>query len=403
MVKKKTILKWAVYTVWTCIGAGALTLLIAAVYKKDSKICKQVEIDITGADQNSFVDTNDVTRVIEKIEGAKPVGKKISSFNLKAMETALEKNPWVKDAELFFDNNEVLRVRIWEREPVARIFTASGNTFYIDTAINRLPLSEEHSARLPVFSNFPSDLIVFSKADSDLLKDISAVSLAIAKDSFRMALIDQIDITPQRTFEMIPKVGNNIIVFGDATDAEEKFNRLELFYKNIISKAGFNYYSNINVQYKGQVVARRRGAEDIAADSVRTLQLLQLIAANAEKQAQDSSEHFVQDNSANTTDSSMIQQSIQRDDNNEISNTSEQPVTSNQPVNLNASEKPKPQGSVNSPVNAAPSKPAASKPVVKPPPIKPPAAKPKPAVSGKPVQSKPNEKPKATMPKRNNY
>lgn len=82
-------------------------------------------------------------------------------------------------------------------------------------------MSEGLLARLPVFTGFPSDRQVLTAADSNLLRDIKTISLAIQKDSFSMAMIDQVDITAQRTFEMMPKIGNRVIVFGDATDAEQ--------------------------------------------------------------------------------------------------------------------------------------------------------------------------------------
>jgi len=201
-----------------------------------------------------------------------------------------------------------------------------------------LPLSDKFSARLPVFTGFPSDNIVLSAADSSLLNEVKIISLAIQKDSFRMAMIDQVDITPQRNFEMIPKIGNQLIVFGDATAVEDKFNKLELFYKEVMVKTGWNKYSVINVQYKNQVVAKRKGAEDKTADSVRTLQIMQIIAANAAKQAEDSLQTIIQDNNNNTADSSIIQQSIQREDNFETNNAiNESPL---KPVNNQPAEKP---------------------------------------------------------------
>ena len=195
---------------------------------------------------------------------------------------------------------------------MARVFTKSGNTFYIDSSLAMLPLSEKFSARLPVFTGFPSDKIVLAKADSGLLKDILKISLAIQKDTFNTAIIDQVDITPQRNFEMIPKIGNTIIVFGDATDVEEKFNKLKLFYRQVMVKAGWNKYSVLNIQYKGQVVAKRKGGEDKSIDSLRTLQLMQFIAENAERQSNDSMHMIVQDNENNSTDFNLVQQSIER-------------------------------------------------------------------------------------------
>ena len=314
-----------VTSLWALLGAGSVVLLVAAIRIKDSKFCRGIEINIKGVDNNFFVDETDILNSIKSNEKTNPVGRSIGSFNLKKLETEIEKDTWIKSAELFFDNNEILQVNVKEREPVARIFTATGSTFYIDHELAMLPLSDKFSARLPVFTNFPSDTKVLSKADSSLLGEIRDISLAIQKDSFRMALIEQVDITNQRIFEMIPKIGNQLIVFGNAEDAEEKFNKLQLFYKEVMPNAGWSNYSIINVEYKNQVVAKRRGAEDVTADSLRTLQIMQLIVDRALKQTNDSLQTILQDNERNTVDSSMIQQSIQREESAQPSNTFEEP------------------------------------------------------------------------------
>ena len=401
---KRYSLKSILLTVlWITIGTGTAVLLVAAIHKKDAKHCAAVKITIEGVSNNFFVDENDVRNIIKSVANGEPVGKPIGSFNLKAMETSLEKSTWVKAAELFFDNNNILRVNILEREPIARVFTTTGTTFYIDSSIMMLPLSEKFPARLPVFTNFPSDKVVLTAADSNLLRDIRTLSIAIQKDSFRMALIDQIDITPNRSFEMMPKIGSQIIVFGDATDAEEKFTKLEQFYKEVMAKTSWNKYSTINVQYKGQVVAKLRGREEQTADSLRTLQIMQLMAVRAEQQATDSIQMLLPDNEkASGIDSTMIQQSIQRDD--EVQGayipTKPQEETNDKPVIVVA---PKPatvkpvaakpatnnnKPVITKPVVAKPAKPLTNKPVEKP--------KPKPAI--KPAA----QKPKATMPKRGN-
>jgi cell division protein FtsQ len=259
-----------------------------------------------------------------------------------------------------------------------------------------LPLSEKFSARLPVFTNFPSDKKVLAKADSSLLGDIRTISLALQKDSFSMAMVEQVDITPQRMFEMIPKIGNQLIVFGDATDVNAKLEKLKLFYKEIIVKAGWNNYSVINVQYKNQVVAKRKGAEDIAADSLRSLQIMQMLAARTQQEANDSLKQIIQpDNNRNTVDSTMIQQSIQRDENSESGGVAEtanaiaMPAVAPTPA-VTTAPKPAPVKQETKPI----AKPV-SKPVVKP--VLKPAQKPVPAVK------KPADKPKAVMQNKNDY
>ena len=419
--KRYSIKKIFLATLWITVGAGTTVLLVAGIKKKDAAKCKDVEIKISGIEKTNdpkFVDEEDVMHTIQKICNTDPKGKSIGSFDLSKIEMELEKSKWVKDAELFFDNNDILRVSLQEREPVARVFTANGTSFYIDTALSMLPLSDKFSARLPVFTGFPTDLIVLSAADSSLLSDVKTISIAIQKDSFRMAMIDQVDITPLRSFEMIPKIGNQVIVFGDGTAAEEKFNKLELFYKEVMVKSGWKKYSVINVQYKNQVVAKRWGIEDKTADSVRTLQIMQVIAANAAKQAEDSLQTILQDNNNNTADSSMIQQSIQREDNFETSNPANelplQPGT-NKPVFNPENTNPLP------PVKPSGTKPVISNPIPfkKPAVAKPATTKPNPvirrnnvALTKKPITNpKPKQniakptiqKPKAVMQNKNDY
>lgn len=309
-------------TLWIGIGLSVTVLLVAAIRKKDAMTCRSVEISIRGVNTNYFVDEADVMNAITRLSGGNPVGMKTGSFNLRKMEQELKLNIWIKQAELFFDNNEKLQVKITEREPVARLFTTTGASFYVDRDNDLLPLSDKFSARLPVFTGFPTDNIILSAADSSLLVDVKNISLAIQKDSFLMAMIEQVDITPMRSFEMIPKIGKQLITFGDGADIDAKFEKLKLFYRQIMTKAGWSHYSTISLQYENQVVAKIRGAEDIAADSLRTLQLMQMIAANAEKLAGDSLQNRQPVSEINMADSTMIQKSIQRENGDQAENTS---------------------------------------------------------------------------------
>jgi cell division protein FtsQ len=194
-------------------------------------------------------------------------------------------------------------------------------------------------------------------------------------------MVEQVDITPQRMFEMFPKIGNQLIVFGDATDVDTKLQKLKLFYKEIMVKAGWNNYSVINVQYKNQVIAKRKGAEDIAADSLRSLQIMQMLADRTQQQANDSLQIIQPDNNRNTVDSTMIQQSIQRDENSEsggVSETANAIIVPPAIAPVTASPKPAPVKQETKAITKSVKKPAA-------------------------VIKKPVQKPKATMQNKNDY
>lgn len=430
MAAKRKIYRVLLTTLWVSLSIGIIVLLVAAVSKEHKQKCTGLDISIKGVNNNFFVDKSDILAAINQYIDGSPVGQPMSLLDLKSLEADLSKNIWIRKCQLFFDNNAMLHVNISEREPVARVFTSNGNSFYIDSSLAMLPLSDKLSARLPVFTNFPSDKKVLLRKDSALLREVHEVATLIHQDEFLMALIDQIDITADRTFEMIPKLGNNIIAFGNAENAAAKFNKLKLFYKEVMVKSGWNKYSVVDVQYKSQVVARRKDAKEIATDSLKTIQLMQLIAENAERMASDSMQVMMQDNENNTTNESMILQSVERDDpdsNLHTLNLKPQgiPVTGNavlpnsQPmknpgnnaaVKKTAVTKPvltakatptaKPAATykqVNKtvaakPVTKAVTKPQANKPVV--------SNKPKPVT--KPA-AKPAQKPKAVMPAKNDY
>jgi cell division protein FtsQ len=285
VAKKINIKRVLTAMLWIAMASGVVVLLVAAIGKKNNEQCKGIEIDIRGVGEYYFVDKTDVMNVVSPNKSVK--GRAITGFDLRKLEETLEKNVWVKDAELFFDNKATLHVKVEEREPIARIFTVTGNSFYIDSAFARLPLSVKMSVKLPVFTGFPTDAVRLGKADSSLMQYIKQVSLFIAKDSFWTAQIAQVDITPTRTFEMVPTVGNHIIIFGNGENVEAKFDRLMIFYKNILPKVGLNKYESVNVQYEKQVIGMRRGADN-RIDSLQALRNIQQMLLAARQMRSDS-------------------------------------------------------------------------------------------------------------------
>jgi len=262
--------KWLRISLWSLVGVTACTLLIAAMQKKESKECTDIKINIEGAKDHKFIDEKDVMEIM-KDNGAEK-GKEISTIHLRGIEEQLEKNAWINDADLFFDNNEVLHAKIEESEPIARIFTLSGKSFYIDSSCNTMPLSDERSARVPMFTSFPSDKKVLSKPDSLVMQDVKHIAQYINNDSFLTAQVAQIEITRQRTYEIFPVLGDQVIKIGDADNLEEKFGKLKLFYKQVWAITGFEKYETIDVQYKDQVVATKRGAAKVYADTTKAMQ-----------------------------------------------------------------------------------------------------------------------------------
>lgn len=270
MDTRKVLRKILFVTIWVLISGGVLTLLIAAVGKQKRNTCKDYVISIKGNDESLFLSNEEVLKTLKTATNGNIKGQSKKSFNLLRLENLLKENQWVKDAQLYFDNKDILHVSVTERKPIARIFTSSGKTFYIDEEAQKMKLSARRVAVLPVFTGFPEKKLKTNE-DSILLNDIKTTAQLINTDSFWTAQVAQIDVKPSESdqsweFEMIPVVGNHIIKLGNGQDIAQKFNRLFIFYKEVLSRTGFNKYKTIDVRYAGQVIGGK--SENPKVDSV---------------------------------------------------------------------------------------------------------------------------------------
>jgi len=267
-------------TGWIALGAITLVLLVSAINKKNHKFCSGIEVSFHKDGSNFFVDEKGVMTILKSFGQIK--GEPIENIDLKALEQRLKSDRWIAGAELFFDNKQVLQVIVEEKEPVARIFTVEGNSFYIDSACRRLPLSEKLSARVPMFTNFPSERSTLSRPDSELLASAKGLAMFIQADEFWKAQVAQVDITPTG-FEMIPTVGSHVVALGKDGDWQQKFDRLFSFYKQVWTQVGFEKYEKLDVQFNGQVVATVKGAKPVKVDSAKARMAYENLLAEVKK------------------------------------------------------------------------------------------------------------------------
>jgi cell division protein FtsQ len=361
---KTTIRKVFFVALWLCIGGGMLTLLLAAISKKNKGQCKDYSISIKGVYNNFFIDKKDIEQLLMKGTNSNIKGEQISTFKLHELEQMLENNNWIDEAELYFDNRDVLHISVTEKEPVARLFTTTGNSFYIDGLGRKMPLSDKLSARVPVFTGFPEKKKL-NTADSALLNDVRVTANYIINDPFWMSQVSQIDITADRNFEMIPVVGNHLVRLGNGEDIDKKFNRLMVFYKQVLSKTGFDKYRVIDVQYKGQVVVTKY-AGDAKVDSIQ-------LRKNVEKLLRQSMD------AENDTIIRVMKPNVQLE-----ADSASSPDPSLKDITELNSEQPNPN-----PLKSALSKPTEQK-----------TDKPKPAKNEKPKPAENTKMPKAVMPEK---
>jgi len=254
--------KIVIRILWS-IGAAALIVLFVVAWKaKNEKQLTDIQVELVGESAQALFMDEIAIRAILNEQGVH-VGVPVDKVNLTQLEQFIEKTEWVKNAEFFINNKLVLEAKIEQRIPIARVFTASGSSFYIDNEGWRLPLKQLTVLNLPVFTGFPTDQPKLSKPDSVLLKEVLFFAKTIQKDSFFMAQVAQVNIEPNGHFQMVPTLGDHLVLLGTVDQLEDKLNRLFTFYKNVWVGSGINAYQVIDCRFDHQVVALKKGLQPI--------------------------------------------------------------------------------------------------------------------------------------------
>jgi cell division protein FtsQ len=89
-----------------------------------------------------------------------------------------------------------------------------------------------------------------SEKNSDFLDLINTIS----EDEFWSAQITQIDVNENKEVSMIPLMGKNTIEFGKPENINAKFDKLFVFYKQILPQKIWSDFSKVSVKYEGQIV-----------------------------------------------------------------------------------------------------------------------------------------------------
>ena len=254
---------------WMMIGASIVVLLVSAIKKETSTGCKEAIVTFIDKKNYRMLNEQEIFSALWPSEKNQfPTGKLARDFDLFKLEKQVEKNPWVLSADLYFDQNQKMHIDIKQREPIARVFTPNGNSYYMDKEFFILPVKSNDIISLPVFTNFYFNTSSASNVDSAVLQKIASLSSFILADAFWAAQIEAININADNSFEMTPQVGNQIIVLGDRSDWINVFGKLKSLYQYINVENEWNKYSKIDLQFKDQIVCVRNNASVIKSDSL---------------------------------------------------------------------------------------------------------------------------------------
>jgi cell division protein FtsQ len=246
------------------VSLGGLVVLMSFIeVKKSGVVCKAVKVYIPGSQY--FIDKEEVDHILQ-LGNYQLVGLRMENIKMHELENSLKANPFIEYAKVYGDMDGTLVIAISQRQPIARMLNRFDQDFYIDQHGLKLPLSPNFTARVLAVNGYIEEPFG-GRVDSlhtQIARDVFKTVSYIHNDALWDAQIAQVYVNADQEIELIPRVGNQRILLGNADSLDVKFKNLLGFYKQALPKVGWAAYKTINIKYTNQVI----GIKNTKADSL---------------------------------------------------------------------------------------------------------------------------------------
>ena len=227
--------------------------------------CSRIKIEIKDSSDYHFVTKQNLLNLVSANSG-RILGRPVRGIPVKKIEDVISGLRELKEAEVYTDITGTLHVYTDQRNAIMRVMPDAGGDYFMDDEGFLVKRRNLYSPRVHIVGgniNISSSMlnglsVLDTSIKNTILKDIYHIVRYISDDSFWSAQIDQIFVDGNNEIDFIPRVGNHMIHIGTAENLEGKLRNLEAFYDKVLPEVGWNKYSYINLEYKDQIVCKRR-------------------------------------------------------------------------------------------------------------------------------------------------
>ncbi len=234
---------------WNVLKLIVLIVCVSGLYafsnnRNEKRGVKGITVKFVGQENLYLTEVMVNKLLIQNYGGLRNVPKE--KLVLNTIEKVIETNEMVKSAQVYLTINGELTSKIVQRQPIGRI---EGNSkFYLDEEGKRMPLSENHSARVP---------IITGKITGKSLEDVYVILKHINEDDFLRKNVIGIHIENDEKYQLKFRLENFVVNLGDTKDLDKKFNNFKAFYAKATKDKTLEDYQIVSLEFNNQVVCTK--------------------------------------------------------------------------------------------------------------------------------------------------
>lgn len=212
-----------------------------------------LEVDLEAVSGVYFVEEKEIEKIISSAFPELKAGLPVTEVPLAAVEKRLSGHPFIKSVQASIEQKGILNLKIKQHEPIARIARPMGADGYITKEGLIIPTSPTYTSRVLILEGEFAEQLM-DQGSVDAMPELMPLIEFVTKDEFWSAQVTELEINKKNDIRLHQQVGKQVIEFGDAFDFESKFRRIDVLYKEILPRKGWNAYERISVKFKNQIV-----------------------------------------------------------------------------------------------------------------------------------------------------
>ena len=237
---------------------GLLCVWFMAISRTANLKLEGIQIELDKKDGvKDLITSKELHHLITKELPNDILNQSIVDIDLREIESMLNADSRIFNAEVYIDTHRKLIVDIIQRRPVLRVINQNGDQYYVDQGGDFVRKGNYRAIRVPVVTgyieNYSKDL---NLQKTPKLHQAFNIASALRKDNVLEALIEQIHFEKNGRVILIPKVGKEKIVLDHQEELDAKLKQLKVFYKELARTNGWGKYETIDISYKNVVYGR---------------------------------------------------------------------------------------------------------------------------------------------------